>query len=100
MAAYGSAPSTVLSIESDSCPPHVIPDGLTISSSSSSVADVHRLYPTEITAEEELWRDRYSFMLSHGLELRCRYKPGWTPSWIGTDLDPDICEDSIEKNVR
>jgi hypothetical protein len=67
---------------------------------SSSVAFLHRLYPTELLPDEERWRDSYSFLLSHGLELRPRFKPGWTPSWIGTNLDPGTCEDSIEKNVR
>jgi hypothetical protein len=50
--------------------------------------------------DEELWRDRYTFLLDHGFELRPRYKPGWAPSWLGTNLDPATCEDAIMKGVR
>jgi hypothetical protein len=81
-------------------PSYVIQHPPTGSAPPSSIADVHRLYRTEIAADEEPWRDRYSFFLSRGLKLRPRYRPGWTPSWLGTNLDPDACEDSIEKPVR
>jgi hypothetical protein len=67
---------------------------------SSNVAFLHRLHRIELFGDEMRWRDRYSFFLSHGLELRPRFKPGWTPSWIGTNLDPRTCEDSIAKGVR
>jgi hypothetical protein len=52
-----------------------------------------------LLADEEIWRDRYSFLFDRGLELRFRYQPEWTPSWLGTNLDPEDCEDSIEKTV-
>ena len=57
-------------------------------------------YRAELAEDEKLWRDRYSFMLDRGLQLRVRYKPGWTPSWLGTNLNPATCEDSIEKRVN
>jgi hypothetical protein len=53
----------------------------------------------ELYEDEEIWRDRYLFLLDHGLELRSRYRPGWTPSWLGTNLDPEDCEDSKKKTV-
>jgi hypothetical protein len=65
----------------------------------TNVADPRPSYLAELTEDEELWRDRYSFLLDRGLQLRVRYEPGWTPSWLGTNLDPTTCEDSIEKRV-
>jgi hypothetical protein len=53
-----------------------------------------------ITADEELWRDRYSFRLSRGLKLHPLHEPKWTPSWLGTNLDAEVYEDFIEKPVR
>jgi hypothetical protein len=66
---------------------------------SASVAEIHSLYSIEVAKYEEIWRDRYSFLLNRGFELRVRYRPGWTPSWLGTSLDPENCEDSIRKSV-
>jgi hypothetical protein len=74
---------------------HVIPSHAV----SASVAEIHSLYSTKVAKHEEIWRDRYAFLLSQGLELRVRYRPGWTPSWIGTSLDPLTCEDSVRKSV-
>ncbi|KII88223.1 hypothetical protein PLICRDRAFT_175846 [Plicaturopsis crispa FD-325 SS-3] len=34
-----------------------------------------------------------------GYILRRRYEPNWTPSWLGTNLDPLSCEDSIKPTV-
>lgn len=46
--------------------------------------------------EDELpWRKRYNYLLSKGYMLRPRYKPDWTPSWIGTSKHPMHCEDGI-----
>ena len=50
--------------------------------------------------DESLWRDRYTFLKTHGYQLRPRFSPNWTPSWLGTNLDPFFCEDSICSWVR
>ncbi|TFK85937.1 kinase-like protein [Polyporus arcularius HHB13444] len=50
----------------------------------------YNLIPTEV-----FWQFRYSHLADHGYVLRPRYKPGWEPSWIGTNLEPEFCEDSI-----
>ncbi|KAH8107786.1 hypothetical protein BXZ70DRAFT_1003223 [Cristinia sonorae] len=42
---------------------------------------------------EALWRNHYSFLHDHGLQLRSRYKEGWMPSWDHTDKDPKQCDD-------
>ncbi|KAH9847021.1 kinase-like protein [Lenzites betulinus] len=44
---------------------------------------------------EFLWQERYRCLKDYGYVLRRRYDPQWQPSWIGTNLDPDYCEDSI-----
>jgi hypothetical protein len=80
---------------------HVFSDSSSISTSPPVPLlppDQPRSY-SELATDEEIWRDRYSFLLGRGLELRTRYKPGWIPSWLGTNLDPDTCDDSIEKYV-
>lgn len=50
---------------------------------------------TVISPQESKWRDIYHFLFNRGLELRPRYRPGWIPSWLGTDLGPWACEDGI-----
>jgi hypothetical protein len=67
--------------------------------SESAIAEIHNLYSSEVSKHEEIWRDRYVFLLDRGLKLRVRYRPGWIPSWLGTSLDPENCEDSIRKSV-
>ncbi|KAH8111764.1 kinase-like domain-containing protein [Phellopilus nigrolimitatus] len=42
------------------------------------------------------WRDHYEFLLSRGYQLRPRYRPGWKPSWLETDIFPYDCEDAHE----
>ncbi|KAI0700983.1 kinase-like domain-containing protein [Cerioporus squamosus] len=51
---------------------------------------VYNLIPTEL-----FWQFRYTHLEQHGYVLRPRYKPGWEPSWRGTNLAPEFCEDSI-----
>lgn len=46
------------------------------------------------------WRDKAELLLQHGYRLRPRLMPGWTPSWDGTDLLPEYCEDSVRTDVR
>ncbi|TFY59644.1 hypothetical protein EVG20_g7709 [Dentipellis fragilis] len=48
-----------------------------------------------LTTAERDWRDRRETLVARGYELRPRYHPGWTPSWLGTRRDPTFCEDSI-----
>ena len=50
---------------------------------------------TVLSPQEAKWRDLYHFLLDRGLELRPRYRPGWIPSWLGTDRGPLDCEDGI-----
>lgn len=58
------------------------------------------LRPVKLNDSEVRWRDRYAFLLDRGFLLRPRYRPGWTPSWVGTKLDPIDCEDSFQAIVR
>ncbi|CAL1711872.1 unnamed protein product [Somion occarium] len=44
---------------------------------------------------EIFWRDRYYFLEGRGYILRPRFRPDWIPSWLGTNREPDFCEDSI-----
>ncbi|KAI0351964.1 kinase-like protein [Trametes cingulata] len=48
------------------------------------------LLPSEV-----FWRERYRYLEEAGYLLRPRYAPNWEPSWMGTNLDPTYCEDSI-----
>ena len=48
---------------------------------------------------EVFWRDRYLFLEGCGYTLRPRYHPNWKPSWLGTNRDPDFCEDSVSIDV-
>lgn len=49
---------------------------------------------------ELVWKDRYEFLEKRGYLLRPRYHPKWEPSWLGTNITPDFCEDSIKSSVR
>lgn len=71
------------------------PDSTSIHVVTQDPAD--RFY--DLATDEEIWRDRYSFLLNRGLELRPRYRPGWIPSWRGTNFLPEDCEDSKIKTV-
>lgn len=42
---------------------------------------------------EDLWTARYELLKRHGYSLRPRFRPGWVPSWHGTELNPFDCED-------
>lgn len=52
-----------------------------------------------LTPSEIWWRDHQSFLNSHGYLLRPRFRPDWIPSWTGTNIIPNYCEDSIEHLV-
>ena len=60
---------------------------------------VERLYhgtmSFHLLQEHELWWVEHADVLEHhGYRLRTRYRPGWVPSWQGTDKMPCDCEDS------
>ena len=39
----------------------------------------------ELEPYERAWMERYHILLSQGLQLRPRLRPGWQPSWAGPD---------------
>lgn len=49
---------------------------------------------------EKAWRDRQPFLQSRGYMLRPRYRPGWVPSWKGTNRHPIDFEDHIRLPIR
>ncbi|KAI0669469.1 kinase-like domain-containing protein [Trametes maxima] len=51
---------------------------------------MYDLIPTEVP-----WKDRRRALEEKGYKLRARYQPGWEPSWMGTNLNPEFCEDFI-----
>ncbi|KLO17291.1 hypothetical protein SCHPADRAFT_821640 [Schizopora paradoxa] len=53
----------------------------------------------ELDLGEIQWRDKAELLLQHGYRLRPRLMPGWTPSWEGTDLFPEYCEDSVRTST-
>ncbi|KAL5632843.1 hypothetical protein ACGC1H_005704 [Rhizoctonia solani] len=63
---------------------------------SHSIANfgVTSLAPEELSEVEKRWVSFQPYLLSKGYQLRPRYRPGWTPSWKSTSLDPISCEDS------
>ncbi|TFK85935.1 kinase-like protein [Polyporus arcularius HHB13444] len=44
---------------------------------------------------EKTWRDRQPGLQQRGYALRRRYQPNWQPSWMGTNINPFYCEDSV-----
>lgn len=46
------------------------------------------------------WRDKADFLLQRGYRLRPRFMPGWKPSWEGSDILPNYCEDRLRATVR
>jgi hypothetical protein len=57
-------------------------------------------YPSALNIFERIWHDRYHFLFQRGLQLRPRYRPGWTPSWLNTKGEFLLAEDSLEQPVR
>ena len=41
--------------------------------------------PGDLGQDEEWWVERQEALERAGYMLRPRYRPGWTPSWAGTD---------------
>lgn len=60
---------------------------------SSHIEDINE--PYGLREQEKGWRFFQPFLKKKGYELRRRYQPGWIGSWIGHDVDPLTCEDSI-----
>ena len=56
----------------------------------TTLSGVYDLDPSEVQ-----WRERQPTLETRGYALRKRYRPEWTPSWIGTNLKPLFCEDSV-----
>lgn len=53
----------------------------------------------DVRHSEVWWRDRNQLLEDHGYQLRSRLRPGWTPSWQNTDINPQWCEDSFARCV-
>ncbi|KAI0364014.1 kinase-like protein [Pilatotrama ljubarskyi] len=51
---------------------------------------LYNLLPSELE-----WKDRQRALHDRGYILRSRYMPNWQPSWMGTNIAPAFCEDSI-----
>lgn len=49
-----------------------------------------------LNSVEAWWKDKYELLDDHGYQLRPRLRPGWVPSWQGTNLNPLFCEDSSD----
>ncbi|KAI0629585.1 kinase-like protein [Trametes polyzona] len=58
-------------------------------------AKLYRKGVYALASKELFWQERYQPLKDHGYLLRPRYSPGWKPSWLGTELNPTFCEDSI-----
>ena len=63
------------------------------------VADMTRRGNYSLDKSEVRWRDRQPALDKRGYILRRRYAPDWKPSWLGTNIDPFYCEDSILSRV-
>jgi hypothetical protein len=55
---------------------------------------------TDLDSGEIYWRDHQKWLEGHGYMLRPRYRPGWIPSWIGTNIPGIGCEDGPSLEVR
>lgn len=69
----------------------------------SASSDVHRaeqhqdpepLRNDQLQRHEIFWRDKQGFLEENGYMLRQRFRPGWIPSWLSSDLPPTFHEDS------
>lgn len=47
----------------------------------------------ELSPREVWWRNHQVWLQETGYLLRLRYRPGWVPSWKGTDRWSSDCED-------
>lgn len=56
-------------------------------------------YPPALSPSEKLWRDRYTYLLQRGYQLRPRYSPNWTPTAFGNGRHHHSGEDHIMQIV-
>ncbi|KAI0060102.1 hypothetical protein BV25DRAFT_1839864 [Artomyces pyxidatus] len=77
-------------------PAHLSGDSQASEGSSTSdghIEDVNE--PYGLRELERGWQFLQPFIHENGYVLRPRYWPGWKGSWVGNDLNPLACEDSI-----
>ena len=53
----------------------------------------------EVHGPEIWWAARQEALEHAGYMLRSRYRPGWKPSWVGTDKDAFDSEDGQSRRV-
>ncbi|GBE86804.1 predicted protein [Sparassis crispa] len=51
--------------------------------------------PYALGESEIFWSEHYTYLARQGYQLRDRYRPDWSPSWLGTETNPEDCEDSV-----
>jgi hypothetical protein len=61
--------------------------------------DNRRAWHGEISGPETWWVARQEALEHTGYMLRPRYRPGWKPSWVGTDKDAFDSEDGQSHSV-
>ena len=86
---------------SDACPPG--PSQRT--NPIGRMTDLERIYALQdlsahLLLHEVRWSKDYDFFLQRGYRLPSRLRPGWVPSWEGTDLHPDLQDDGYPIGVR
>ncbi|KIM39288.1 hypothetical protein M413DRAFT_447232 [Hebeloma cylindrosporum] len=55
----------------------------------------------ELLPFEEFWVSIQPLLLSRGYELRSRYHPGWTPSWLQPGGKPvHLCDDALRTGYK
>ncbi|KZT41067.1 hypothetical protein SISSUDRAFT_1001390 [Sistotremastrum suecicum HHB10207 ss-3] len=54
----------------------------------------------ELTRSEKRWASYHGWLRSLGYELRQRYQPDWSPSWLKTKYRTGESEDSIRQQIR
>lgn len=47
----------------------------------------------ELDDIEQEWRDRFEGLKANGYLLRPRFRPGWQPSWLQTEVSRFLSED-------
>lgn len=47
-----------------------------------------------LNSSEQWWQNQSEPLLQHGYKVRRRFRTGWTPSWLGNNLNPHFCEDA------
>ncbi len=53
--------------------------------------------PSELSTTERFWRDQEPWLDQCGYVLRPRYRPGWSPSWVGTKREWYQSEDGFTR---